>query len=303
MAALLLVFQLTTCRNSRETADSDGTSRAAQATESPRRTGEPAATPVNPGIFGYIRTENRDGVIITYRTGNATNVVVPDTIESLPVVGIQTGLFQNDREVQSVTLPVTVTAIPNDAFRGCNSLVSINMPGVTTIGLNAFRDCTSLTTVSLPRAATIGNNAFYNCSSLANITLPEAATIGNEAFYNCYSLLTVTMPGVTTIGVNAFRGCNSLHTVSIPGVMTIGSEAFRACISLVKVEVSERLTTAGFSAFRDCINLSDFNVPTNLTQFPRSGGADNTFFRCHKLPFAARDRLIAQGYSGAGLYQ
>ena len=282
MAVILLAFLLTTCGNSRETANSDGAETAAPVFGSQRRdSNEPAAAQVRAGDFGYIRNESRDGIIITYRTGNATNVVVPDTIESIPVVGIQAGLFYSDTDVQSVTLPVTVTAIPNDAFRGCTSLVSVNLQGVTNVGLNAFRGCNNLTNVSLPKAAIIGNGAFFGCTSLTAITLPEAATIGNEAF----------------------RYSSNLQTVTIPGVMTIGNDAFRDCTNLVKVEVSERLTTAGSSAFRDCINLSDFNVPLNLTQFTRSGGVDNTFFRCHKLPLAARDRLIAQGYSGAGLLQ
>lgn len=59
-----------------------------------------------------------------------------------------------------------VKVIGNSAFRGCNSLTSINIPNsVTTIGKQAFADCESLTSINIPNSVTtIGNGAFKDWS-------------------------------------------------------------------------------------------------------------------------------------------
>ncbi|MBR2976461.1 MAG: leucine-rich repeat domain-containing protein, partial [Alistipes sp.] len=48
----------------------------------------------------------------------------------------------------SVTIPVSVTTIEDDAFYYCSSLTSVTIGNsVTTIGISAFYNCTSLTSV------------------------------------------------------------------------------------------------------------------------------------------------------------
>ena len=81
---------------------------------------------------------------------------------------------------------------------------------VTTIGYEAFRGCTSLTSVNIPDSVTtIGEDAFANCTSLTSVTIGDSVTtIGNYAFCYCTSLTSVNIPdSVTTIGENAFSGC------------------------------------------------------------------------------------------------
>ncbi len=81
--------------------------------------------------------------------------------------------------------------IRHDAFSGCSSLTSIEIPNsVTSIGDDAFYNCSSLTSIEIPNSVTsIGDDAFYNCSSLTSIEIPNSVTsIGYFAFYNCTNL-------------------------------------------------------------------------------------------------------------------
>ena len=117
-----------------------------------------------------------------------------------------------------------VTSIVKGAFRGCNSLTTINFSSsVSSIGDEAFYNCSSLAKINFPtnsQLSSIGYEAFYNCSSLTSIKIPAGVTsIGYGTFYNCNSLTTTTIPeSVTAIGNNAFHGCSRLTTVNVLAV-------------------------------------------------------------------------------------
>ena len=112
-----------------------------------------------------------------------------------------------------------VTSIGKEAFRKCNLLEGIKIPGsVKTIGFYAFGGCTSLENIEISEGVTsIGNGAFSNCTSLEGIKLPDSVTsIGNGAFSNCNFLKGVVISeNVTNIGSHAFYCCSSL-TVKAP---------------------------------------------------------------------------------------
>jgi formylglycine-generating enzyme required for sulfatase activity len=97
--------------------------------------------------------EIHDGTVtITRYTGQGGDVVIPDTINGLPVTSIGDHAFGDwDRQNTSLTtliIPDSVTSIGDGAFSWCSSLTSITIPdSVTSIGDGAFRGCTSLTGV------------------------------------------------------------------------------------------------------------------------------------------------------------
>ena len=164
-----------------------------------------------------------------------------------------------------VNVPAGVNAIGSSAFSGCTSLVSINMPNVTTISRWAFSKCTSLALTSLPAGVTtIGEYAFYQCTSLALTSLPAGVTtIGDWAFYQCTSLALTSLPaGVTTIGMGTFASCTSLALTSLPaGVATIGEFAFSQCTSLALTSLPAGVTTIGQYAFQGSSSMPWLLVP------------------------------------------
>ena len=72
-----------------------------------------------------------------------SDVVIPATVEqggnSYTVNEMRAALLKNSAAVKSVTIPASITQIPNDAFRNCTGLTSVTMPAtVTSIGAYAF---------------------------------------------------------------------------------------------------------------------------------------------------------------------
>ena len=152
--------------------------------------------------------------VIGVGTVLSLDIKIPSKYKGLPVTEIAPYAFENERYLESVEIPDSVTSIGKNAFYNCNSLTSVEIPdGVTSIGEGEFYNCSSLTRVEIPDSVTsIGNSAFGSCRSLTSIEIPDSVTsIGNSAFANCSSLTGVVIPdSVTTVGGNAFSECSSL---------------------------------------------------------------------------------------------
>lgn len=149
--------------------------------------------------------------MITGYNGTDTVVVIPSKINGITVETIDHAAF-HDSAVTSVTIPDSVTAIPDDAFSYCSNLTNISIPNsVTFIGFSAFNSCTSLKSITLPSSlSTIQSYAFYNCGNLKTIRIPVSVTsIGNCAFDVCPSLMTVTYPGSKTQWDAITKGSNN----------------------------------------------------------------------------------------------
>lgn len=132
------------------------------------------------------------------------NVAVPwwDVYQNIQFVVIEDGVTSLSDSVfgfyptlREVTLPSSITAIPDNAFAGCENLESIKMPaeGIKTIGYCAF----------------------YNCGSLQNIVIPESVIgIDNTAFAECTNL--------------TIKGCSGSYAEIYAENMGISFEAINA---------------------------------------------------------------------------
>lgn len=130
----------------------------------------------------------------------------------------------NDAEV---VIPNSVTCIGNEAFKECNSIMSVTIPeGVTSIEDSAFFFCHNLEKIKIPNSVqNIGWGAFISCSSLERIKIPE---------------------GVMTIEADTFDGCSKIESINIPdSVTSIGKRAFNRCTSLKSVTIPESVTFIG----------------------------------------------------------
>jgi len=131
------------------------------------------------GGFTY-QTEN-NGATITGYTGSAREIVIPQTINGLPVTAIGESAFTRKR-LTSVILPGTVTVIRKKAF-SYNRLSEVILPdSVTTVEYAAFSN-NRLSNIHMPNSLTsIGMNAF-TANRLKTINLPDAIEyIGDGAF-------------------------------------------------------------------------------------------------------------------------
>ncbi|MFV0391982.1 MAG: leucine-rich repeat domain-containing protein [Paludibacteraceae bacterium] len=207
---------------------------------------------------------------------------------------------------------VTKNLIPNNAFNGKNSLVSVKLPEtITSIGDYAFNSCTNITgsaplpaslisigkfafngcskmTGSLhfpPNLTVIREKAFYNCSSLSGtITFPPTlTTIESSAFYGCSSLSgQLILPNsITTLGTYAFQNCHSLSgTLILPnGLTQIAYGTFFNCSSLSgALNIPSSVQQIEGTAFSGCESLSEINLGGNVT-----GIGDEAFFKCYDI--------------------
>ena len=201
--------------------------------------------------------------------------------EGVKVIGICA--FKGCDSLTSINIPDSVTNIGDCALMGCKSLTNINIPNsVTNIGDSAFKGCWSLTSINIPNGVTnIGDNAFEYCWSLININIPNSVTnIGNRAFNICRSLTCINIPNsVTNIGNSAFYGCSSLTSINIPnGVTNIGDSAFCGCSSLTSINIPNGVTNIGDCALMGCKSLTNINIPNSVTNI-----GDSAFKGCSCL--------------------
>ena len=68
------------------------------------------------------------------------------------------------------------------------SLVTVNLPSVTSIGTLAFYGCTGLETINFPLAASVTSQSFYNCTKLKHADFGKASSIAAQAFNGCSAL-------------------------------------------------------------------------------------------------------------------
>ncbi|MFR4334148.1 MAG: leucine-rich repeat protein [Ruminococcus sp.] len=176
------------------------------------QSGNPAVQDAaNEQLFDFAFTPDNTAVIVIRYKGTAADVTIPSRYKGKPVTMIDHAAFYNSA-VTSVTIPDSVTSIPDSAFGFCSQLTNISIPNsVTYIGFSAFNSCTSLKSITLPSSlSTIQSEAFYNCGNLKTIRIPVSVTsIGNYAFDVCPSLMTVTYPGSKTQWDAITKGSNN----------------------------------------------------------------------------------------------
>ncbi len=105
--------------------------------------------------------------------------------------GYEVTKSEENSEFAQVVIPIQingyqVTGIGNDAFYGCNSLVSITIPeSIKKIGSYAFWGCSSLTSIVIPDSVTsIENDVFGGCTSLTIYCAAEKKPSGWHNLWN-----------------------------------------------------------------------------------------------------------------------
>ena len=92
------------------------------------------------------------GIILTKYVGYEGNVIIPATIDGIPVVEVGYRCF-SEMSVVNVMIPSGVKKIGNEAFSYCMSLESVVLPeGVTSIGDKAFDECPLLRELVIPKS-------------------------------------------------------------------------------------------------------------------------------------------------------
>ena len=246
------------------------------------------------GTYWYAYKENADhtatitdflGPVDSTKTPAPYTITVPTKLDGRKVTGLGessfSGIYSPDHQkgyillsfcnqIQSVTIPESVTSIGKSAFEHCSNLDSLTINGVATsmIGAYAFASCTSLTSLSLVGSfQTIGDCAFASCG-MTSLTIDATITSIEKYAFSSSSLISLSLTGnVQKIGDYAFANCTSLTSLSLTGnVQKIGDHAFDSCSSLYTVTLPKSLTSIGSYAFDSCTSLDSIEIPGKVTE-------------------------------------
>ena len=224
---------------------------------------------------------NNAAITITKYVGSNCVVVIPVTINGLPVTGIGPLAFGRKRDTGYAEHVDSASNI-------CTRLTSVTIPnGISSIGTGAFLQCIALTSIEIPASVDrIEDWAFSDCTALMTFKVSAKNTnycdVDGVLFDKYRTALLqfpnskkessyAVTPTVTNIAPNAFSDCTSLTSVTLPAnLTTIGDRAFSKCTGLTNIAIPARLTSIGVATFAGCTGLTSVTIPTGVTSIERS---------------------------------
>lgn len=164
-------------------------------------------------------------------------------------------------------------ALRAKAFYQCDDLQSITLPAsLTSIGDQAFMDCTELKTVTFIDSSdteylglkSIGMQAFAN-SAIDSIRIPDTCTdIFDKAFDGALDLTAIRgMNGLRMINNTVFRNTGLTDIIIPESVTSIGQEAFVQSQKLRNVSIGRHVASIGARAFADSPELITLTFSTS----------------------------------------
>lgn len=218
-------------------------------------------------IIDYIGSES------TLTIPGLITITGEETTVNYRIIYIESHAFENNVNLQNVTIASGIREICDYAFANCINLTNINLGNnLLSIKNYSFLGCTSLQTVTFGSSlVSIGNYAFQNCSSLLEICLPDSVTsVGNYAFSRATSLSSIYLGGgLQSIGNNALEYIN-IVTIIMPSTLSfISDNVFFGCENLTYVYLMSREAPRlkSLNAFR--------NTPESLQFFVFGNNINN----------------------------
>lgn len=262
-----------------------------------------AKTPNPRTDFSYELNEAGDGVIITgYKGTGSTTVVIPDTIEDFPVVGIgeyvfyhaKTGVdsghqFWNSyqskwinvsKPFDYVYVPRTVTYVGKFAFCAMHTKLedgSQYFQGIQELDI----DISNIKSLGSAADANFAYAKFAN----TDIVIPAGwdTSFKDSDWEKAYN--------------GIFKNSNIKSVTFSEGCEKIQEQMFMDCSELKSVTLPASLKEIGIWAFEDCEKLEEVNFAEGSTiKYINNGGYNNCFRGCTALPLGVRAKIQATGY-------
>lgn len=248
---------------------------------------------VNPASdFAY--TADGGEVTITEYTGTSEHVLIPDTIDGLPVTALADKAFY-EKHVTTVVVPDSVTEIGDLCFSGDNYLVSLKLPdGLAELPYGALESCFRLIDFDLPQGLKkISASALQFNQYLTHLDLPGGLReIEQLNFIGLYGLQSLTLAEdnaafkldeangllMTADGtrlLHCFSDIVPAEEIILPeGVKIVDPFAFHYDYDVKRIVLPEGVETIGAMAFAMCPNLTEIVIPASVTDIGAMDGLD-----------------------------
>lgn len=222
------------------------------------------------------------GTDLIMNGSKVTNLVIPSgarTTSTFNRMTIETVWIPNTAEVRDTAFELctslrsvtfeegsTITVLPANAFRGCSSLVSMNVPDtVEVINGGALAQCPLLQMSRLPlaikRFPSNQYGAFADSRTMSISYVPDVVTdFPQGCFANCSNVAIPSFPpNLTNIGSAAINGTASTANRIPATVTTLG----RGCLAnnITELYFDGIPTTINLYAFENLSLLRDIYVP------------------------------------------
>lgn len=227
------------------------------------------------GIYKY---EKKDGKIkiISYK-GNEKNIVIPDTIDGMPVTEIGdyafgTKLSEEYVTALSVTIPDTVEIIGEGAFASTEAKNIVLPKNLIRIGKHAFPSKGFCKKLIIPSGLKSVSEITENELSVEEF-ISESE---NQYFYTNEGLL-------FSADRKVLIKCPSMtkkEVIDIPmGTETISDYAFYGCKNVKKITIPDTVINIGKGAFLNLHNLWGLNAKTKVPFLSEKIIEKNTFIK------------------------
>lgn len=235
--------------------------------------------------------------VIRRYTGPGGHVVIPEGI-----TGFWWTVFMGNQNITEITIPESVTEIPQNAFSNCRALKKIHIEGcgLKSLGNGCFHNCEALEELRLPDSVEyLPNSLFTGCTALVktlgNVTvaadvlldyvctpgdneirIPEGVRFvsgrafglnGSVSRNAAKNVESIHIPeGVVCISREAFEGFGAVQEIFFPkSLRYLGGSALSKMSSLERLDLSHtNLKTIDSSAFFYCSNLKELLLPEGL---------------------------------------
>lgn len=242
--------------------------------------------------FAY--TADGGEVTITEYIGESEHVLIPDTIDGLPVTALADKAFY-EKHVTTVVVPDSVTEIGELCFSGDNYLVSLTLPEeLAELPYGALESCFRLMDFDLPQGLKkISGSALQYNYYLTHLTLPSSLTeIEQLNFIGLHGLQSLTLAEddaafkldetngllMTADGtrlLHCFSDIVPAEEIILPeGVKTVDPFAFHYDYDVERIVLPEGVETIGAMAFAMCPNLTEIVIPASVTDIGALDGLD-----------------------------
>lgn len=179
----------------------------------PENPGEPSV-----GLEIGIDASNGSAYVVSKGTCTDKNIVIPSEYKGKAVVRIRDHAFMDDKDIESIYIPGSVTEVGEEAFDGCDNLLE-EKNGIYYAGRWAVSADEDIKSVEMRKGTKgIANNAFDTCDKIKKAVIPGSVkSIGSSAFRGCEEMTSVSFgSGLEYIGSLAFSGCERLEDIKLP---------------------------------------------------------------------------------------